>query len=104
MYKHQPRLPVELTTLPPSTMDEGENSSKEVRAEDLEQYMKSMIDWAEKVNEKVKVNIESAQQKQKKQYDAKHKPPISSIGEKVWEERTHEKEESLTGTGQGHVR
>ncbi len=46
--------------------------------------MKSMIDWAEKVNEKAKVNIESAQQKQKKRYDAKRKPPIFSIGEKVW--------------------
>ena len=81
MYKRQPRLPVELATLPSTAMDEEENSSKE---EDLDQYMKAMVDWAEKVNKKAKDNIENAQRKQKKRYDAIHAPPNFSVGEKVW--------------------
>ena len=37
--------------------------------------MQAMIEWAEEVNAKAKPNIEKAQSKQKREFDAKHKPP-----------------------------
>ena len=43
-----------------------------------------MIEWAEEVNAKAKSNIEKAQEKQKKQFDAKHKPPTFQPGDRVW--------------------
>ena len=56
---------------------------QEVRA-DLDAHMQAMIEWAEEVNAKAKSNIEKAQEKQKKQFDAKHKPPTFQPGDKVW--------------------
>jgi hypothetical protein len=56
----------------------------EVKEEDLEQYMRSMLEWGEKVNEKAKNNIVIAQQMQKKRYDALHKPPSFEVGDMVW--------------------
>ena len=55
-----------------------------MRAEDLDAHMQAMIEWAEEVNAKAKSNIEKAQEKQKKQFDAKHKPPTFQPGDKVW--------------------
>ena len=56
---------------------------QEVRA-DLDAHMQAMIEWAEEVNGKAKSNIEKAQEKQKKQFDAKHKPPTFQPGDNVW--------------------
>ena len=81
LYKRKPRLPIEISTLPHG-VDEAD--MQEVRAEDLDAHMQAMIEWAEEVNAKVKSNIEKAQEKQKKQFDAKHKPPTFQPGDKVW--------------------
>ena len=74
LYKRKPRLPMEISTLPQG-VDEDEAGVHEVRAEDLDAHMQAMIEWAVEVNAKAKSNIEKAQEKQKKQFDAKHKPP-----------------------------
>ena len=46
--------------------------------------MKSMLLWAESLHQKVKENIQKAQTKQKKIYDARHKQPTFQVGDKVW--------------------
>ena len=46
--------------------------------------MKSMLQWAESVNAKAKENIQKAQIKQKKRYDAEHKQPTFQVGDMVW--------------------
>ena len=38
----------------------------------------------ESVNQKVKVNIEKAQNKQKEYFNAKHKLPTFKVGDQVW--------------------
>ena len=43
-----------------------------------------MLLWAESVNEKAMNNIGKAQKRQKRQYDAKHKPPTFKVGDMVW--------------------
>ena len=43
--------------------------------------MQAMIEWAEEVNAKA---IEKVQSKQKREFDAKHKPPTFQVGDKVW--------------------
>ena len=83
LYKRKPRLPIEISTLPHG-VDEDEAGMQEVKAEDLDAHMQVMIEWAEEVNAKAKSNIEKAQEKQKKQFDAKHKPPTFQPGDKVW--------------------
>ena len=81
LYKRKPRLSIEISTLPHG-VDEAD--MQEVRAEDLDALMQAMIEWAEEVNAKAKSNIKKAQEKQKKQFDAKHKPPTFQPGDKVW--------------------
>lgn len=56
----------------------------EVKDEDFDLHMNAMIEWSEEINTKAKTNIEKAQQKQKKEFDAKHRPPAFKIGDKVW--------------------
>ena len=46
--------------------------------------MKSMLLRAESLYQKVKENIQKAQTKQKKIYDARHKQPTFQVGDKVW--------------------
>ncbi len=53
-------------------------------ANDLDEHMESMLQWADKINTKAKENIKKAQVKQKKRYDAKHKKPDFNVGDKVW--------------------
>ena len=53
-------------------------------AEDQENYMSVMLKWAKDVDELAKGNIQQAQEKQKKRYDAKHKLPVFKVGDKVW--------------------
>ena len=50
-----------------------------------DEYMKSMLQWAEDVNKKALENIKKAQKKQKKIYDTRHKKPTFQIGEMVWQ-------------------
>ncbi len=69
--------------MPPAGTD-GENDFDEVKPEDLEQHMSSMLEWAENVNQRAKANIKKAQSKQKKQFDAKHRPPTFKVGDRVW--------------------
>ena len=64
----------------PHGVSEGE--TQEVKEEDLDSHMVAMMEWAEEV--KAKSNIETAQSKQKKDFDAKHKPPTFKVGDKVW--------------------
>jgi hypothetical protein len=47
-----------------------------VKGEDLDKYMESMLQWASSINKKAMDNITKAQQKQKKYFDRKHKPPM----------------------------
>ncbi len=49
----------------------------------MDEHMQSMMKWAESVDEKALLNIKAAQQKQKKRYDAKHKPPNFHVGDTV---------------------
>ena len=49
-----------------------------------DEYMKSMLQWAEDVNKKALENIKKAQKKQKKIYDTRHKKPTFQVGEMVW--------------------
>jgi hypothetical protein len=71
MYKRKPRLPIELTNLPQN--DSSDNDSLcDVTAPQLENHMQLMMEWTDN---KVKENIKKAQQKQKKQFDAKHRKP-----------------------------
>ncbi len=42
-------------------------------ANDLDEHMESMLQWADEINTKAKENIKKAQAKQKKRYDTKHK-------------------------------
>ena len=81
LYKHKPRLPIEI-----STLLHGVDAAdmQEVRAEDLDAHMQPIIEWAEEVNARSKSNIEKAHEKQKKRFDAKHKPPTFQPGDKVW--------------------
>ena len=46
--------------------------------------MSVMLKWAKDVDELAKGNIQQAQEKQKKRYDAKHKLPVFKVGDKVW--------------------
>lgn len=41
--------------------------------------MQSMMEWTDNLHQKIKENIENAQKKQKKQYDAKHQKPAFKI-------------------------
>jgi hypothetical protein len=55
-----------------------------VSEKDLDAHiLAEVVEWAEEVNAKAKSNIEKAQSKQKKQFDAKHKPPTFQVGDKV---------------------
>ena len=72
-----------ISTLPYG-VNEDEAGMQEVRAEDLDAHIQAIIEWAEEVNGKAKTNIEKSQEKQKKQFDAKHKPPTFEPGDKVW--------------------
>lgn len=58
--------------------------SRSPSTKDHEEYMKSMLLWAESLHQKVKENIQKAQTKQKKIYDARHKQPTFQVGDKVW--------------------
>ena len=49
-----------------------------------DEYMKSMLQWAEDVNKKALENIKKAQKKQKIFYDTRHKKPTFQVGEMVW--------------------
>ncbi len=53
-------------------------------ANDLDEHMESMLQWADEINTKAKENIKKAQAKQKKRYDTKHKKPVFNVGDKVW--------------------
>ena len=69
--------------------------------------MKSMLLWAESLHQKVKENIQKAQTKQKKIYDARHKQPTFQVGDKVWRynsRKQRDKEESSSSTGMVHMR
>ena len=59
--------------------------SRSPSTKDHEEYMKSMLLWAESLHQKVKENIQKAQTKQKKIYDARHKQPTFQVGDKVWQ-------------------
>ena len=55
-----------------------------MKEEDIDEYMNAVMKWAEAVDSIAKANIEKAQKKQKKQFDAKHRPPTFKAGDKVW--------------------
>ena len=57
---------------------------REVNEKDIDDHMDSMLKWADSINEKALKNITSVQQKQKKQYDAKHTLPTFKVGDDVW--------------------
>ncbi len=82
LYKRKPRLPIEMSTLPRGDGEDEANPA--VTPECLEEHMEAMIKWAEAVNAKAKANIEKAQSKQKKEFDAKHLPSTFKVGDKVW--------------------
>ena len=77
LYKRKARLPIQVTT---SAEIDGMPDAEI----DLDQHMQQMLTWAEEVDSKAKQNIKKAQQKQKKQYDVKHRPPQFKGGDKVW--------------------
>ena len=77
LYKRKARLPVQVAT---SSSDNDDLHDNEI---DPEEHMKEMLTWAEEVDTKAKQNIRMAQQTQKKQYDAKHRPPLFKSGDKV---------------------
>ncbi len=52
-------------------------------ANDLDEHMESMLQWADEIKTKAKENIKKAQAKQKKRYDAKHKKLNFNVGDKV---------------------
>ncbi len=52
-------------------------------ANDLDEHIKSMLQWADEINTKAKENIKKAQVKPKKRYDA-HKKPDFSVEDKIW--------------------
>ena len=70
---------MEVATSPQDEFEEPEQTTEGVAG-----YMEEMMKWAESVNSKAKSNIEKAQKKQKKEYDAKHKPPTFKVGDRVW--------------------
>ena len=75
MYKRKPRLPIEVTSSSLST----ENDGAEVAANQIDEYMKSMMEWTKNIHENAKGNINEAQKKQKKYFDAKHRPPTFKV-------------------------
>ena len=86
LYKRKPRLPLEVVTSPHEEIDEKQQTTEGAAgyAPELDHHMEEMMKWAESVDSKAKANIEKAQKKQKKEYDAKHKPPTFKVGDRVW--------------------
>ena len=80
MYKCKVRLPIEIVTSPEEIDDPADVDT----AEDVEQHMERMLNWADEINARVKENITKAQAIQKKVFDAKHRPPTFEVGDKVW--------------------
>ena len=85
MYKRKPRLTVQLTT---QSFSES-NDLLEDTIVDPEEHMREMLTWAEEIDSRAKQYIKKAQQTQKKQYDAKHRPPLFKSGDKVWLYHAH---------------
>ena len=77
LYKRKARLPIEVTTssICKSTEDDG----LEVTTQQIDDHMKLMMDWTNKLHEKAKGNIIDAQKTQKKYFDAKHRPPAFKV-------------------------
>ena len=60
------------------------DGAQEVRAEDLDAHMQAAIEWAEQVNAKRPNQTLKRFNLKRRVFDAKHKPPIFHVGDKVW--------------------
>ena len=78
MYKREAKLPIELAI--PSRPEEGESTTHELS---LDEKIEHMTKLKKETKSKASSNIEKAQERQKKNYDKKHKPVEFEVGDKV---------------------
>ena len=78
MYKREAKLPIELAI--PSRPEEGESTTHELS---LDETIEHMTKLKNEIKSKASSNIEKAQERQKKNYDKKHKPVEFEVGDKV---------------------